>query len=245
MHGLFHNVETPDIETSSDSYRRRFSGEVGAFFLDEQRHGAAKLLAGLPSSSRVLDVGGGHGQLTEFLLKAGHRVCVHGSASSCLERVRSDTVACDSRPQPAVSNLWRLPFRDGSFDLVTAVRVLAHVVRWRAFIDELTRVSRRAVLVDYAPWSSANVLAPILFHVKHRIEGNTRPFFCYTGSSLAGAFRRNGFARVKTHKQFWAPMGVHRMMGSGSLSSGIERVGRSVGLTRLIGSPVLMLAERE
>ena len=55
--------EDADVETSSDAYARRFAGGVGRFFLGRQRDAVLALLAPFPRA-RVLDVGGGHGQLT-------------------------------------------------------------------------------------------------------------------------------------------------------------------------------------
>ena len=51
--------EKADIETSSEDYAKRFSGEVGKYFLDVQAKITLDLLKDLPNSS-VLDVGGGH-----------------------------------------------------------------------------------------------------------------------------------------------------------------------------------------
>ena len=66
-------LEDADVETSSDDYARRFAGAVGAFFLEIQARTTLDLLQPWPGS-RVLDVGGGHGQVTGPLIEAGHPV---------------------------------------------------------------------------------------------------------------------------------------------------------------------------
>ena len=72
-------VENADVDTASDDYATRFRGAVGAWFLAEQARATRELLAGLPRGATVLDVGGGHAQLTPMLLEAGYVVTVVGS----------------------------------------------------------------------------------------------------------------------------------------------------------------------
>ncbi|MEM9907111.1 MAG: hypothetical protein AAF921_19010, partial [Cyanobacteria bacterium P01_D01_bin.44] len=74
-----HFPETADIETASDSYASRFAGKSGTWLLGVQQAATLKMLADYPQAS-VLDVGGGHGQLTEALIEQGHQVTVLGSA---------------------------------------------------------------------------------------------------------------------------------------------------------------------
>src|SRR5262245_29922879 len=78
--------EDADVETSSAGYAERFRGPVGAWFLDVQACTTLELLAPWPCT-RVLDVGGGHGQLTGPLVEAGHAVTVYASDPLCRERV--------------------------------------------------------------------------------------------------------------------------------------------------------------
>ena len=59
--------ETADIETSSDDYAARFAGEIGAWLLKVQEEATLRMLAAYPNA-KILDVGGGHGQLTGALI---------------------------------------------------------------------------------------------------------------------------------------------------------------------------------
>jgi hypothetical protein len=56
--------ETPDVETSSEGYARRFSGEVGRYFLETQNATVLDLLAPWPGA-KVFDVGGGFSRMSE------------------------------------------------------------------------------------------------------------------------------------------------------------------------------------
>lgn len=239
-----HDTITPDVETSGDDYRRRFAGPAGGFLLEQQIDAVAHLVNGANAPLRVLEVGGGHGQLTSYLLDRGFDVWVQGSASECARQVRPLMDASGGRLRFVTSNLWSLPFATDSFDLVIAIRLLSHIERWEALLAEMGRVTRRSLLVDYASLAGPNALTPVLFRIKRRIEGNTRPYFCYTRRRLAGYLRGLGFRRTVVRKQFWAPMGLHRMLSMPRWSNAIEAAGRSLGLTRLFGSPAMLLAEK-
>jgi SAM-dependent methyltransferase len=240
-----HDTETPDVETASDDYARRFAGPIGAYFLEVQRALAMRLLGAGPGERlSVLEVGGGHGQLTRALLDAGHEVVVHGSAPICAARLRPLIADYHSRLGFVVSSLWSLPFADGAFDAVIGLRLLAHVVRFEPLLTEMARVSRRCVIVDFAPRISSNFLEPLLFGLKRRVEGNTRPFFCYRPPQLLAPLAAAGFGGVRIEKQFFLPMVVHRTMATRKLSEALERAAGAVGLTALLGAPAVVAAER-
>ena len=77
---------------------------------------------------------------------------------------------------PAVqASAEALPFADGSFDAVIAVRLLGHVVRWRPLEKEMARVSNRFLLLEFARATRPLLpLAQLIFAAKHRFEGTTR-----------------------------------------------------------------------
>lgn len=239
-----HDTVTPDIETASQNYADRFRGPVGEWLLDVQRRYVRTLVpqsAGRPL--RVLEVGGGHGQLTPTFLAAGHRVSVHASARSALGRVRALRTSYPDRLTFFVSSLWELPCDNDTFDLVAGIRLLAHVEAWRRLLAEMVRVSRRWILIDYPPRSSANVLTPVLFGVKRAIEGNTRPYFCYRDRAVRDELHRLGITRIHTERQLALPMALHRALGRATLSRRLERVMEIVGMTRRYGSPTLLIGD--
>lgn len=242
---IAYDVTTPDVETASDDYARRFAGPVGRFFLEVQAEAVLDLLGARPGDRlRVLDVGGGHGQLTPTLLAAGHEVFVHGSRAVYAARLLDLRARHPEQLCFVCSNLWDLPFPTGTFDAVIAVRLLAHVERHQELLRELARVSRRTVIVDYPPRVSANLFEPMLFPLKRWAEGNTRPFFCYRPATVERPLAEAGFVRVRTRRQFFLPMVVHRMARTRAFSAAVERVCRALGLTALLGAPALLAAER-
>src|SRR5690349_12021332 len=131
-------METPDIETSSEDYARRFAGAVGSYFLDVQAGITLRLLSPWPGA-RVLDVGGGHAQLAPLLVTHGYRVTVAGSEEIC--RARLDRSMAPGSFDFQACDLLDLPFPDRSFDAVLAFRLLAHLESWRQQVAELCRVA--------------------------------------------------------------------------------------------------------
>jgi 2-polyprenyl-3-methyl-5-hydroxy-6-metoxy-1,4-benzoquinol methylase len=233
--------ETADVETSSEDYARRFAGPVGRFFLEVQERTTLDLLAAWPGAS-VVDVGGGHGQLAAPLAASGRAVTVVGSRPACADRVRDLVTA--GRVRFETADLLHLPFEDRSFDVVLSFRLLPHVERWRDLVAELSRLARHAVIVDYPTRRSVNAVAEPLFSVKKGIEGNTRTFTVFADAEVKDAFVTHGFRKTARRPQFFWPMALHRALGRGSVSRGLEGATAVLGLRTLFGSPVILRMER-
>jgi SAM-dependent methyltransferase len=234
-------IEQPDVETSSEDYARRFSGPVGAWFLDVQTRTTATLLGDWPVVS-VLDVGGGHGQLTGSFVNADYDVTIYCSSDVCLERVRPWVDA--GRARFRAGDLLTLPWPDRHFDVVAAFRLLPHVTRWPDLVRELCRVARRAVIVDYPTSRSINAVSGAFFGLKKGVEGNTRPFTVFNDAEIAVAFGVHGFRITARRPEFLFPMALHRGLRLPRLSRALEGFASAVGLTSRFGSPVILRAER-
>jgi len=234
--------EAPDIETSSEDYARRFAGPVGDYFLQVQERLCLELLRPW-AGCRVLDVGGGHAQIAVPLAAAGYDVTVAGSDASCNERLSVMAASRSLRIPFVTGNLLDLPFPDGSYEVVISLRLISHVPNWRRLIRELTRVARRAVLIDYPSLISFNLAVPLLFRLKKMVERNTRPFLCFTKRQIADAFLENGHTISATRPEFFIPMALHRAVSNLAFTELSERLSQIVAATRLLGSPVLALAE--
>jgi SAM-dependent methyltransferase len=231
--------ETPDIETASESYARRFAGAAGRYLLSEQE---AAIRAVLPDvrAGRVLDVGGGHTQLTPLLRSLAREVVVFGSDVRSLERVRRDFPDCAT----ATGDLLALPFESRSFDVVVAVRLLPHVRNWPRLVSELCRVARSAIVVDYPRTTGFNGLTPLLFPLKLRLEGNTRHYRNFRDVELDEVLQVCGFEPHERRAQFLLPMVVHRRASGFAPLRGLERVAKALRLTQSFGSPVILRADR-
>jgi len=238
-------IETADIETASADYASRFEGAVGQYFLDQQAAITLNLLVDFPGA-RVLDVGGGHGQLAAPLAENGFEVMVTGSADSCgaaLEQ-RVSRKGAHIDVSYLTCDTLNLPFEDKSFDVVISFRLLPHVEHWQGLIGELCRVANKSVIIDYADKRSSNILYGQLFGMKKKLEGNTRPFTLYSRSQISEQFRKNGFSAPSFKPEFLLPMVFHRKLKSRTFSALAENLLRWTGLTHLFGSPVILRSDR-
>ena len=235
------HTETPDVETSSAGYARRFSGPAGRYLLDVQSRSVREALRGLPAG-KALDVGGGHGQLVDLLRELGWDVTVQGSTAECGQNLRElhGKKDCSFRE----SDIFSLPAADGEFDLVIAVRLISHVEDWQRLVQEMCRVSKGAVVIDYPAKSALNALTPLLFGLKKSLEGNTRTYTSFSGRQLGDEFSRHGFDLSRSVKQFFMPMVVHRVGKGAAPLRAAEAIFRALGLTALLGSPVILRVDR-
>ena len=233
-------TEDADVHTASDDYARRFSGRVGEWFLDVQARIVLDLLAPWPKAT-VLDVGGGHAQLTGPLVAAGYDVTVHGTAPECSARL--ERYLYSGRARFAEGPMLALPWADGAFDVVVAFRLLPHVEAWPALVGELARLARRAVVFDYPTSRSVNVVSGAFFGVKKGVEGNTRPFRVFAEPEIDGALHSSGLQTTARRGEFALPMALHRALGNAGLSKAMEATAAALGLRSLLGSPVVRRAE--
>lgn len=235
------HTEDADVHASSDEYAARFGDAVGAWMLDTQERALFELLDS--ECATVLDVGGGHGQIAIPLAQHERSVTVVGSSHVCAQRlapfIESGAISFK------VANLIDLPYQDKSFALATSFRLMSHCTQWRTLVAELCRVSEHAVIIDYPVWLSVNILTPLLFFVKRKIEGNTRTYRMFSTRELRLEFKKHGFRLERAKKQFVWPMALHRMLKSIPLSRNLEAPVRWLGLTSLFGSPVVAKFVRE
>ncbi|HUF34622.1 MAG TPA: class I SAM-dependent methyltransferase [Gemmatimonadales bacterium] len=235
-------MEDADIETSSEDYARRFAGPVGRWFLEVQARSTLELLAKLPPGSGILDVGGGHGQVARALVDAGHSVTIVGSSEGCGALLPARMNGAPYRFE--VGDLKALPYPDRAFAAVTCFRLMPHSVDWRHLVGELCRVADRCVVADYPSTRSVNQFANRFFAFKRKVERNTRPFEMFSPGGIAREFAGHGFEVRAERPQFLLPMVLYRMAGSQRLGRLAENPGRWLGLTRFLGSPIILRADR-
>jgi ubiquinone/menaquinone biosynthesis C-methylase UbiE len=175
------------------------------------------------------------------MCRDGYRVTVLGSDESCRHRISTIVDAGDCTFQ--VGNMIALPFSDNAFDVVISFRLLTHCEQWPVLVSELCRVARKAVIVDYPTSQSLNVIAPMLFKAKKRIEKNTRTWRLFRHREVTDAFADNGYTRTGRRSQFFLPMVLHRAIKSRRVSAAFESLPRALTLTNRWGSPVIVRME--
>ena len=235
-------LEDADVETASSDYAKRFDSPVGAWMLGLQRDITLDLLKDL-ASARILDVGGGHGQVAEALADQGFRVSVLASSEAAVATTLRPALKAD-RVQLLTGDLRNPPVEPRSVAAVVSYHLLAHARDLPGLIAGLCRAADRAVIVDYATTRSFNAVAEPLFAAKKQVERNTRPFLVMKDAEVAGLFRQNGFHLGERRPQFFWPMALHRAFKSPRLSRALETAAQLLGLRSLFGSPVIARFDR-
>jgi 2-polyprenyl-3-methyl-5-hydroxy-6-metoxy-1,4-benzoquinol methylase len=121
--------------------RKRLQGERNlmgtASRADRNRHrAAAKTLEGI-SGSKALDIGSGGGDFARIVARMGNHVTTCDFAVPALD---PSLDSAEKLPFVRLDLGQPLPFRESSFDLLTALEVIEHIADPYRFINELRRV---------------------------------------------------------------------------------------------------------
>lgn len=119
-----------------------FSRNAGVY---DRRHGALlpedaarAIVAGLPSSATILDVGAGTGRVTLALTALGFQVIALDPAHGMLDVLRAKAAGLPARIVGGEGA--RLPFPSSSFDAVVLSRILYLISDWRSVLRDVIRV---------------------------------------------------------------------------------------------------------
>ena len=221
----------------------RFGGPIGRMLAETQERVIAGFLEPAGNAT-ILDVGTGTGRAAIALARRGARVTAVDASGEMLavaeRRAREAGVAVSFRRGDA----HELDFADRTFEAVVCLRVLMHTPDWRRSLAELCRVANRRIVFDYpAAWSLA-ALQAVARRVAQAFGANVEAYRVLSDRAVQSAIERAGFRIVDSHRQFVLPIAVHKRLGSAKATTAIEGALARVGLCRLLGSPVTVVAER-
>lgn len=221
----------------------RFSGPIGTLLAETQDRVIAGFLGDVAGRT-ILDVGTGTGRAAIGLARKGARV-TGVDASAEMLRVARDRAASDQADVVfAVGDAHHLDFGDRAFDCAVSLRVLMHTPDWRRCLAELCRVAGDRVVFDYPSALSA---AALQAGWRRALAAAGRPVEAYRvlrASAVRQAVARAGFRIDRVHRQFVLPIALHKALGSRRFTIGLERLLAAIGLLRLFGSPVTVVAVR-
>ncbi len=232
-----------DRATAQNFDQRRFGGPIGRLVADDQAQALAAFVA--PSRDRsVLDVGTGTGRAALLLAREGAKVTGIDASEEMLAiaRGRAAEERLPIRFLPGDAHC--LQFADRSFDVVVSLRVLMHAPDWRMCLAELCRVANDAIVVDYPSASSFAAVEAGARRILHALGRATEPYRVLTGRAMARELGQRGFEVRAVHRQFVLPIAVHKAIASVTFSRGSRRLSERLGLLRLLGSPVTLVAHR-
>jgi ubiquinone/menaquinone biosynthesis C-methylase UbiE len=221
----------------------RFGGPVGGYLLECQERILADALAPL-SGRTVIDVGTGTGRAAIALARAGASVTGVDASREMLDVARARATEAGVSVQFEEGDAHALQCADRSADAVVSLRVLMHTPDWRQCVAEFCRVARWRVVVDFPALGSAASLESASRRVLHALGRPVEAYRVMSEWSVRRTLARHGFRIVSVHRQFALPIALHKKVGSLRFTTTTERALASVGLRRLLGSPVTMVAER-
>lgn len=235
------SIEAPDIETASSEYAKRFSGDWGEYLLGRQEKLVAECLPKGPKKPELalLSVGGGHAQLTALYTRRSFAISVYGSKGASVKLLAPYDVSYQS------GNILSFPYPDDTFDVVVAIRLLTHLEDWPKLLEEMCRVSRGQIIIEYPSTRSLNIISPLLFKLKKRIETDTRNFRLFNDAEIKKELSRHGYKVEFRRGQFFLPLVVHRMSQSHWVLKRLESLFAFLRLSCLFGSPVIMSARKK
>lgn len=221
----------------------RFSGPIGQLLAETQEELIARYLAPLERRT-VLDVGTGTGRAAVALARRGAVVTGVDASAEMLEVAKRRASDAGVKVTFATGDAHALAFDDRSFDAVVCLRVLMHTPGWRQSLAELCRVARTRVVFDYPAVASAAALQSLTRRIAHALGARVEAYRVFSDRAIRAALEANGFRIVDSHRQFVLPIALHKRLGSSSATTRIEGALQRAGLTRLLGSPVTIVAER-
>jgi len=223
----------------------RFSGDIGRLLLETQERILVDAIAPGPGVS-IADVGTGTGRAAIALARTGADVVGIDASSEMLAVAarRAAEGAIDGSVRWERGDAHALPLDDRSVDAAVCLRVLMHTPDWRLCLGELCRVARTRVVFDFPAAMSAAALQAAGRRLAHAVGIKTEPYRVMRAGAVRRELARHGW-RVRTeHRQFVLPIAFHKAIGSRGATSAIEGALGAVGLLRVLGSPVTVVAER-
>ena len=221
----------------------RFSGPIGRLIAETQESVIASFLAPLPGQS-ILDVGTGTGRAAIALAVRGATVTGVDASAEMLAVAERRARDAGAAVTFARGDAHGLDFPDRSFDSVICLRVLMHTPDWRRSLSELCRVARHRVVFDYPARSSAAALQAAARHIAYALGARVEAYRVFGNREIVRALDENGFRLGGRHRQFVLPIALHKRLNSARATGRVEGAFARTGLTRLLGSPVTVVAER-
>jgi len=221
----------------------RFSGPIGTLLAETQDRVVAAFL-GPVEGRAVLDVGTGTGRAALGLAQRG-AVVTGVDASEEMLRVAKARAAEAGLPATFdVGDAHALRYPDRAFAAAVSLRVLMHTPDWRVCLRELCRVADDRVVFDFPAAFSAAALQAGFRRVAAAAGRPVEAYRVLRMKDVAAVLTACGFRVADAHRQFVLPIALHKVIGSRRVTLAVERAFEALGLLKLAGSPVTVVAVR-
>jgi ubiquinone/menaquinone biosynthesis C-methylase UbiE len=240
-HYSYRHYADPQVAEGFDALR--FGGPIGRLLLEDQQAILTEALAPLPGRT-VVDVGSGTGRAALALAAGGASVIALDASSQMLAVARRRADETGVALGLGMSDAHALPLADRSVDAAVCLRVLMHALQWEQCVAELCRVARWRVILDYPAAASLAFFESAARRLWQRTGRPVEAYRVLSHRAVARAFAAHGFRITQRRPQFVLTTRLHKRVNRPGFTRGVEGALAAVGLQRLFGSPVTIVAER-
>jgi SAM-dependent methyltransferase len=240
-HYSYQHYADPHIAAGFDALR--FGGPIGTLLLEEQER-VLETFLGDVAGLTAIDVGTGTGRAALALARRGARVTGVDASVEMLEVAEARAAAAGLQIVFAPGDAHALAFADRSFEMAVCLRVLMHAPDWKRCLAELCRVANRRIVFDYPALFSLAALQAGGRRLAHAAGRRVEAYRVLSARSVARELDRGGFRIAARHRQFVLPIAFHKLVGLPRATRCVEGALARIGLLRLAGSPVTVVAER-
>ncbi len=140
-------------DESTRYHQRRYQTRYGRVFKALHHEQIRELLSRTPDGASILEIACGTGHVSELLAELGHEFVACDLTRPMLEQARERTTDKQGEAQFVLTDAYRLPFADDSFDLIVSTRFL-HLFPpegQQPLLSEIRRVLRSGgyLIVDF------------------------------------------------------------------------------------------------
>lgn len=189
---------------------RHFADQVGQYIHD---HDIAAIMGHAPSRLEIIaDVGTGTGRIASGIRqqRAGQSALIIGIDASPFMLLAAQ------KRDPSIAMLradaHALPLASRITDLTVCFRLLMHSPDPSVLIHELTRISNRAIILDFPSTRSMAVVHSLFRKILARYRKQTQAFRTFTYKQMEEMFAENGFAARRIAGRFVLPVFLHRFL---------------------------------
>lgn len=221
----------------------KYGGRFGKYLRDKE---ITKLTALVdPDCISILDVGSGTGKISiSSRLSELYIISLDGSYSMLeYSKIKADRHYI--RYIPVVCDSDYICFKDGSFDCVIASRVLMHCNDWKRTLSEICRVSGKIVLLDFPNLISSSGLDSLIKSTVKPLYKGIIAYKTFSINTIINELAKNNFRSVYLDRGFFLPLMFHRILDNPVITDKLERLFGLSGLTKLLGSPVILKSVKE
>ena len=198
----------------------------------------------LPDTGSILDIGTGTGKLLIPLQKRDRHIIGVDASYEMLSILKGICRSLWILPRICICDAHNLSFSDNTFSCVVSSRVLMHLGDWEKALTEFSRVSNNTVIVDFPPKSNFVFIVPLVRTLMN-LMGRRKPLYQPIPiRRLTNQFKKLGFQVVYIKKQYFFPIWIHRFLNNPVSSQKIEKIPSAIGLTKLFGAPVILMAKK-